>query len=90
MATLIGDRPTVDDALIRLDSPNARVFGPVVLKAGATDGLLPAADTVRALVSVPLESASELVDRLTELAAARSARRDRGNLRIEVDPKDLT
>jgi primosomal protein N' (replication factor Y) len=90
MATLIGDRPTVDDAVTRLELPDVRILGPVVLEAGATDGLLPAADTVRALVAVPLESATELVDRLTELIAARSARRDRGSLRIQVDPKDLT
>ena len=90
MAELIGDRPAVEDALTRLDSPYTRILGPVVLKAGATDGLLPAVDTVRALIAVPLEKGIELAGRLTELAAARSARRDRGSLRIQVDSRDLT
>jgi primosomal protein N' (replication factor Y) len=86
MAAATGPRDAVDTLLARLDLEDAEVLGPV--PAGeAEQGALEA--EVRALVRVPRASGAALARALAASLAVRSARREGGSVRVQLDPAEL-
>ncbi|MCK9793559.1 primosomal protein N' [Isoptericola sp. 4D.3] len=90
VAAVTGDRQAVDAVVARvgLAGPDT-VLGPVELpdaepRRGAT--LDP---QVRAVLRVPLAQGAELAAQLRASLAVRSARREGGTVRVQVDPKEM-
>ena len=95
VAAVTGTRDAVAAVLARLDLPaDADVLGPVVLDEpqprGAGRRPAIALDRpVRAIVRVPLRAGAALAMTLAASAAVRSARREGGLARIQLDPADM-
>ncbi len=92
VAAVTGTREAVDAFLARVRvPPGGTVLGPVAVEASPVPGGPPATldGSVRALVRVPVEAAVELAATLAASAAVRSARREGGSVRVQVDPKEM-
>ena len=96
VAAVTGSRDAVAAFLARLDlPPGADVLGPVV--ADVTSALTAAArqapgtldHPVRAIVRAPLPAGDALAAALAASSAVRSARREGGTVRIQLDPKEM-
>jgi len=101
VAAVTGDRPAVAAVLgrVELARPDA-VLGPVEVPAaprgrGAVEpGDAPApvmvdAPPVRAVVRVPVRDGRRLARELAASLAVRSARREPGSVRVELDPREI-
>ncbi|NUU17682.1 primosomal protein N' [Cellulomonas humilata] len=86
IAAVTGPRDAVDTLLARLDVPDAEILGPVPVGAAEEGALEP---DVRALVRVPRSSGAPLARSLAASLAVRSARREGGTVRVQLDPADL-
>ena len=86
MASVTGTRDAVDTLLSRLDLADAEILGPVPVDAPEHDALEPG---VRALVRVPRAGGASLARALSASLAVRSARREGGTVRVQMDPADL-
>ncbi|WP_146925565.1 primosomal protein N' [Cellulomonas xylanilytica] len=86
MASVTGPRDAVDILLSRLDLADAEILGPVPVDAAEQDALEPA---VRALVRVPRAGGAALARALSASLAVRSARREGGTVRVQMDPAEL-
>lgn len=92
-----GPRHAVEDVLARAALPDGTdVLGPLPVPAdpaGSADRdvllELPGETAVRALVRTPWPLATEVVARLTGSRAARSARREPGQVRLRVQPHEV-
>lgn len=100
VAAVTGDRPAVAAVLgrVALAGPET-VLGPVEVAAsprgrgadgadGAAPGLVEA-PPVRAVVRVPVRDGRRLARELGASVAVRSARREPGSVRVELDPKEI-
>nr|WP_206154179.1 primosomal protein N' [Cellulosimicrobium aquatile] len=100
VAAVTGDRPAVAAVLgrVALAGPET-VLGPVEVAAsprgrgadgvdGAAPGLVDA-PPVRAVVRVPVRDGRRLARELGASVAVRSARREPGSVRVELDPKEI-
>lgn len=85
IASVTGPRDAVDTLVARLDVPQLEVLGPVPVDA-REESLEP---EVRALVRVPRSHGSALARSLAASQAVRSARREGGTVRVQLDPADL-
>ena len=94
MAAVSGPERAVAALLAAADlPPDAEVLGPVTQEgaaapAGNGAGQAPA-DTVRMLVRMPRSGASALAGALQAAQAVRSARKDAGPVRVQLDPAEL-
>ena len=94
MAAVSGPERAVAALLAAADlPPDAEVLGPVTqdgaaAPAGNGAGRAPA-DTVRMLVRMPRSGASALAGALQAAQAVRSARKDAGPVRVQLDPAEL-
>ena len=94
MAAVSGPERAVAALLAAADlPPDAEVLGPVTqdgaaAPAGNGAGQAPA-DTVRMLVRMPRSGASALAGALQAAQAVRSARKDAGPVRVQLDPAEL-
>ncbi|MBD5787523.1 primosomal protein N' [Cellulosimicrobium terreum] len=101
VAALTGDRTAVEAVLDRvaLATPDT-VLGPVEVPAppargqgrgapGAVDGLGVLAHPVRAVVRVAHRDGRRLARELAASLAVRSARREPGSVRVQLDPKEI-
>jgi primosomal protein N' (replication factor Y) len=86
MAAVTGTRDAVDTLLARLDLADAEILGPVPVGEAETGALEP---DVRALVRVPRTAGPALARALAASSAVRSARREGGSVRVQLDPADL-
>ncbi|MBO3102680.1 primosomal protein N' [Cellulomonas fengjieae] len=86
MAAVTGPRDAVDTLLGRLDLPDAEVLGPVPTGEAEKGALEP---DVRALVRVSRASGAALARALASSLAVRSARREGGSVRVQLDPTEL-
>ena len=86
MAAVTGPRDAVDTLLSRLDLADAEILGPVPVDAAEQDALEP---DVRALVRVPRTGGAALARALSASLAVRSARREGGTVRVQLDPAEL-
>lgn len=86
IASVTGPRDAVDTLLSRLDLADAEILGPVPVDAADPDALEPA---VRALVRVPRTGGAALARALSASLAVRSARREGGTVRVQLDPEEL-
>ncbi len=84
MASVSGPRQAVDLVVGRVAAPGLAVLGPVPV--ASSDALDP---DVRALLRVPPASAPALARSLAASLAVRSARREGGALRAQVDPMEV-
>ena len=94
MAAVSGPERAVAALLAAADlPPDAEVLGPVTSDgAAAPAGNRPgqrSADTVRMLVRMPRSGASALAGALQAAQAVRSARKDAGPVRVQLDPAEL-
>jgi primosomal protein N' (replication factor Y) len=93
MAAVTGPPEAVERFLTNAPIPaTAEVLGPIVLTGGATAGPAganEAADVVRALIRVPRPDALALAGALQTAQAGRSARKDPGQVRVQIDPAEL-
>lgn len=96
VAAVTGTRDAVSAVLARLELPDgADVLGPVVIDEPSTQaaGGRPAPATldppVRAIVRAPLRSGDALAATLAMSSAVRSARREGGTVRVQLDPKEM-
>jgi primosomal protein N' (replication factor Y) len=80
VATLTGTRPAVTSFVARVDVPGTTRLGPVPT---GTD------DEVRVLLRCPLRHGPALTAALSASLGVRSAHREPGTLRVQVDPADL-
>ncbi|WP_243738136.1 primosomal protein N', partial [Cellulomonas shaoxiangyii] len=88
VAAVTGVRDAVAAVLARLDVPGLEVLGPVPVDA--PEGAATLDPEVRALLRVPLGAGRALAHAVAASVAIRSARREGGAVRIEVDPADVT
>lgn len=86
MASVSGPRDAVDTVLSRLGLADAEILGPVPVDAAAQDVLEPG---VRALVRVPRTGGAALARALSASLSVRSARREGGTVRVQLDPAEL-
>lgn len=86
MAAVTGPRQAVELVVGRVAAPGLAVLGPVPVVSADTDTLDP---DVRALLRVPPTSAAALARSLAASLAVRSARREGGALRAQVDPLEV-
>jgi primosomal protein N' (replication factor Y) len=89
VAAVTGDRAAVDALVGRVPlATGDAVLGPVDLPADDTrQGSLE--QRVRVVVRVPLARGAELSAQLRASLAVRSARREGGTVRVQVDPKEM-
>ncbi|WP_456788515.1 primosomal protein N' [Cellulomonas sp. P5_C5] len=87
IASVTGPRDAVDILLSRLDLADAEILGPVPADGAEQDALEPA---VRALVRVPRTAGAALARALSASLAVRSARREGGTVRVQMDPAELS
>ncbi|WP_051640143.1 primosomal protein N' [Cellulomonas sp. URHE0023] len=85
IASVTGPRDAVDALVARLDVPQLEVLGPVPVEA-REQSLEP---EVRALARVPRAQGAALARSLAASLAVRSARREGGTVRVQLDPADL-
>jgi len=97
VAAVTGDRTAVDALVSRvaLAGPDT-LLGPVDVPASPTDRRRTTRTTtstldapVRALVRVPLAQGGELARQLQASLAVRSARREGGSVRVQLDPEEM-
>jgi primosomal protein N' (replication factor Y) len=94
MAAVSGPERAVAELMAAAElPPDADVLGPVTLdgaaaQAGNGPGQRPP-DTVRMLVRVPRSGAAALAGALQAAQAVRSARKDAGPVRVQLDPAEL-
>jgi primosomal protein N' (replication factor Y) len=91
VAAVTGDRAAVGAlvARVRLATP-ATTLGPVEVDAAGTgDGSLFDGAPVRVLVRVPAADGDELARQLRASLAVRSAHREPGTLRVQLDPQEI-
>lgn len=87
MAALTGQAETVRHVLDDAAMPaGTDVLGPVVVPP---DGRDPAAETVRYLVRAPWSAGGELAVALRAALALRTARKEAGSVRLQLDPAEL-
>ncbi|GEL97183.1 putative primosomal protein N' [Cellulomonas terrae] len=86
IASVTGPRDAVDTLVSRLDLADAEILGPVPVDSAEHDALEPA---VRALVRVPRTAGAALARALSASLAVRSARREGGTVRVQLDPEEL-
>jgi primosomal protein N' (replication factor Y) len=84
VAAVTGPRPAVDLVVGRVAAPGLAVLGPVPVGGG--DTLDP---DVRALLRVAPDAAAALARSLAASLAVRSARREGGALKVQVDPAEV-
>jgi primosomal protein N' (replication factor Y) len=99
MASVEGERTAVSAVVGRVAlATGDAVLGPVTLDAAPSarggrgdDGtlVLPGSEPVRVLVRVPWEQGRELARQLAASLAVRSARREGGDVRVRLDPKEI-
>ena len=96
VAAVTGTRDAVDAFLARLDLPTeADVLGPVAAPeapAPTVPGRRPATTLdhpVRAIIRAPLRSGQALAATLAASLGVRSARREGGTVRVQLDPKEM-
>jgi len=90
VAAVTGTRDAVDAVIARMDLPaGAEVLGPVAVDGPATLELSPLAQEVRAVVRAPLAVADALSTAVKVSMATRSARREGGTVRVQIDPLEL-
>ena len=89
----LGAQHDNDEAIVdTVDDEVPSVMGPIEIAAAPTmrnQQLEGANDRVRAIVRVPLEKRAELAHRLHVAAANRAIRRQPGEMRFWINPKDL-
>jgi len=89
MAALTGAEEAVREVVGAADLPaGAEVLGPVPVAGGAADGPGPE-HVVRMLVRVPRPDGTALAAALRTAQAERSARKDAGVVRLQLDPAEL-
>jgi primosomal protein N' (replication factor Y) len=86
MASVTGPRDAVDTLLSRLDVADAEILGPVPVDVTEQGALVPG---VRALVRVPRSGGASLARALSASLGVRSARREGGTVRVQMDPAEL-
>jgi len=99
MASVEGERSAVSAVVARVAlATGDAVLGPVTVdprssgRAGGRDDgplVLPGEEPVRVLVRVPWEQGRELARQLAASLAVRSARREGGDVRVRLDPKEI-
>jgi primosomal protein N' (replication factor Y) len=90
VAALTGPDRAVQDVIAAAELPaGAEVLGPVPVPGGRSDQQLDDAATVRVLVRVDRRSGTALACALRAAQAARTARKDAGGLRLQLDPAEL-
>ena len=92
VAAVTGTRDAVAAFLSRVRVPaGGSVLGPVPVDPTTTarDGATPLEHPVRALVRAPVVDGPALAASLAASAAVRSARREGGTVRVQVDPKEM-
>ncbi|WP_298457709.1 primosomal protein N' [uncultured Cellulomonas sp.] len=91
VAAVTGTRDAVETFLARVRVPEGgAVLGPVpVDPSGGRDGAAALEHPVRALVRVPVSAGPDLAAGLAASAAVRSARREGGTVRVQIDPKEM-
>ncbi|MBT0995168.1 primosomal protein N' [Cellulomonas sp. DKR-3] len=87
VASVTGPRDAVDAVLARIEVPGQDVLGPVVVRQDDAGAFEP---DVRAVVRVPRAAAAALASAVAASMAVRSARREGGSVRAQLDPTDLT
>lgn len=86
VAAVTGDRPAVEALVGRVDlATGDALLGPVELPA-REPALQP---PVRVVVRVPLAQGTQLARELRASLAVRSARREGGTVRVQLDPKEM-
>ncbi|MCM0638085.1 primosomal protein N' [Cellulomonas wangsupingiae] len=86
VAALTGTRDAVAAVVARVDVPALEVLGPVPQPADDRQALEP---EVRTLLRVPPTDGAALARAVGASVAIRSARREGGTVRVQVDPADL-
>ncbi len=91
MAALTGQEPAVCELIGRAAlPPGAGILGPVAAQPdGASPGTGQAPDNVRFLVRVPWSEGTALAVALRARLAERSARKEAGTIRLQLDPAEL-
>ena len=91
MASLTGPKDAVAGLLAAADLPAAaEVLGPVPVEAeGSLDHSDQAGEQVRALIRVPRRAGRALAAALHAAQAVRSARKEPGAVRLQLDPAEL-
>ena len=92
VAAVTGTRDAVAAFLARVRVPaGGTVLGPVAVDAapGPAGAAASLEQPVRALVRVPTAAGAELAATLAASAAVRSARREGGTVRVQVDPREM-
>jgi len=87
MAALVGRRDAVLAVVRRIDVPGLDVLGPVPIDQPAPAGSLEG--DVRAVLRVPRSSGAALARAVAASMSVRSARREGGTVRAQLDPTDL-
>jgi primosomal protein N' (replication factor Y) len=87
IAAVTGPRDAVQAVVGRLELPSAQVLGPVVVPGTGEPGAFE--PDVRALVRVPRADGAALARAVAASAAVRSARREGGSVRIQLDPQEI-
>jgi primosomal protein N' (replication factor Y) len=87
MASVTGDRTAVTALVARVSSATGdAVLGPVELPDREAGSLAP---PVRLLVRVPWQRGDELARELAASLAVRSAHREGGQVRVQIDPSEI-
>ncbi|MHB1489618.1 MAG: primosomal protein N' [Cellulomonas sp.] len=90
VAAITGTRDAVEAVVARLDLPGgAEILGPVAVDGPTTLELSPLEQEVRTVVRAPLADADALSRAVKVSMATRSARRESGTVRVQVDPTEL-
>ena len=90
VASITGTRDAVEAVIARLDLPGgAEILGPVAVDGPTTLELSPLEQEVRSVVRAPLEAADALSRAVKVSMATRSARRESGTVRVQIDPTEL-
>ncbi|ROS30664.1 primosomal protein N' [Cellulomonas sp. PhB150] len=87
MAALVGRRDAVLAVVRRIDVPGLDLLGPVPIDQQAPPGSLEG--DVRAVLRVPRASGAALARAVAASMSVRSARREGGTVRAQLDPTDL-
>jgi primosomal protein N' (replication factor Y) (superfamily II helicase) len=87
VASVTGPRDAVEAVLARIDLPDRDVLGPVVVRQDDAGTFEP---DVRAVVRVPRGAGAALASAVAASMAVRSARREGGVVRVQLDPTELT
>lgn len=88
VATVTGPRDAVGLVVGRVQVPDVTVWGPVVVRSAADAP--PALDPdVRTMLRAPRARGAELTRALAASLAVRSARREGGQVRVQVDPAEV-